>query len=553
MRTWQNGRYTGTDTNYGTAWRRPVTVAPLAGAFTGGAGSGAVLDFATDSAEQITVRSAISFVDLAGARGNLRAETAALGWRFDAVIAAARARWATLLGAVEVSDENPARTDVFYTALYRTAAGKSIVSDADGRYRDASGAIATLGSGVDAVYSSDGLWGTQWTLTPMWTLLQPRVAVSMANSLLELQRRGGWIPTAPTNLRYAPVMVAQHQDALIVSAIQKRLKGIDAAHAYAAIRHDLTTPGVALADGQYAGDRQLAPYVQYGFVPDDLGPTSNTLEYAYDDYCLAEFARSQGHAADARAFSARAASWRNQFDTSTGYVRPRRADGSWQAPFDPMRYGTVGGWNGRGFVEGNAWTYTLFVPQDVPGLVALVGRDRFNQRLEAGFAHGDVDLTNEPGLQSPFLFNYSGEPWLTQRWTRKIVSDYYDTSPYRGWQGEDDEGQLTAYFVLLSLGLFEMDGGCAARPSYDLSSPAFHHIVVHLDPRHYAERDLVIEADGAPGDVYIQAVTFNGVPVTVPRIDHAELVRGGVLHYTLGPSPNMTWGVAGGPDASGAR
>ena len=544
VQTWRNHPYAGTDTGYGTDWRRQVTLAPLAGAFSGGAGTGAVLDFRTRAGERLIVRSGLSFVDIAGARANLAAETAGPGWDFDAVVTAARAAWSALLGTVEVSDEKPAQTDTFYTALYRTFAGKSVMNDVDRRYRLADG-IRTLGPDADAVYSSDALWGTQWNLGPLWTLLTPRIAVSFSNALLELQRHGGWIPEAPVNLRHSPIMVAQHQDEMIVASIQKGLKGIDARHAYAAIRHDLTTPGTPLPDGQYAGDRQLAAYAAHGYVPADAGPTSNTLEYAYDDYCLAELAKRRHRMADAAAFTRRAASWRNQFDAASGFMRPRRIDGGFVTPFDQMRFGTVGGWNGTGFVEGNAWTYSFFVPHDVPGLVALVGRDRFNARLEAGFAAGDVDLTNEPGLQSPFLFNYSGKPWLTQYWTRKIVADYYDTSPYRGWQGEEDEGQLTAYYVLLALGLFEMDGGCAVHPGYDLTSPAFARAVIHLDPRHYRGRDLVIETTGGPGDVYIQSASFDGRSLAAPRIDHAVLARGGTLRFVLGPKPNERWGTTG--------
>ena len=543
VRTWTNRPYTGTDTNYGTDWRRSVDLAPLAAGFHGAAGTGVVLDFATTAGETIVVRSALSFVDAAGARANLAAETAGPGWDFDRVVAAARAQWAVLLGTVDVSDEDPARTDTFYTALYRSFAGKSVLSDVDGRYHAFDGSIATAHLPA-AVHSSDGLWGTQWDLTPLWTLVTPRVAVAQANSLLELRSRGGWIPAAPVNLRYSPIMVAQHQDALIVSAVQKGLKGVDPATAFAAIRHDLTTPGAPLPDGQYAGDRQLATYVAHGYVPADTGPTSNTLEYAYDDYCLAELAKRTGHAADARAFATRAANWRNALDPATRFMRPRAADGTWVAPFDPHRFGTVGGWNGTGFVEGTAWTYSFFVPHDVPGLVAAVGRDRFNARLEAGFASGDVDLTNEPGLQSPFLFNYSGRPWLTQYWTRRIVAENYDTSPLRGWAGEEDEGQLTAYYVLLALGLFEMDGGCAVHPAYDLTSPAFRRAVIHLDPAYYPGGAVTIETEGPPDAVYIQSATWNGAPLAGPRIDHARLVAGGTLHVVLGREPNRRWGVA---------
>ena len=541
VRTWQNGTYGGADTNYGTAWRRPVAMAPLTGTFNGTAASGAVLDFATTDGEVVIVRSALSFVSQAGARANLAAETAGPGWNFDRVVADARAAWAKYLGAIDVSDENPARADLFYTALYRTAAGKSVLNDADGQYRASDGTVGRVTAPADAVYSSDSQWGTQWDLTPLWTLAEPRVAVSMANSLLTLADKGGWVPQAPVNLRYSPIMVAQHQNALIVAAVQKRLPGVDPVHAYRAIRHDLMTPGTPLADGQFAGDRNLAPYLAHGYVPDEAGPSSNTLEYAYDDFCAGQLARRVGARADAAMFAKRAASWRNQIDPATGFMRPRRADGSWAAPFDPKLFGTVGGWNGHGFVEGTAWMYSFWVPQDVPGLAAAIGRARFNDRLEAGFADGSVDLTNQPGLQSPFLFNYSGKPWLTQKWVR-AAADAYDTSPYRGWPGEEDEGQLTAYYALLAMGLFEMDGGCRVRPVYDLAAPSFRRITIHLDPAFYAAgNNVVIETEG--DGLYIQRAAWNGRPLSVPRLAHADLIRGGTLHYVLGPEPNKTWGV----------
>ena len=543
VRTWRNAPYTGTEDNYGTAWRRRSELAALAPAGLHATGSlarnrGVVLDLTTAGHEAVVIRTGLSFVDIEGARANLKAEAAPFGFDFDRVAAHAREIWNARLGAVAVSDENPSRTDTFYTALYRTFAGKAAVNDVDGRYVDHLGHVARLRPPADAVYSADGFWGTQWTLTPLWTLLAPDVATSMANSLLELADRGGWIPEAPTNLRYAPVMVAQHHDALLVSAVQKHLPGVDAKRAYAHIRHDLTTPGVALPDGQYAGDRALTPYLQHGYVPDEAGGASTTFEYAYDDWCAGQLARTLDQRSDALMFSARAASWRNQIDPATGYARRRRADGSWVAPFELSAYGTTGGWNGAGFVEGTAWTYTWWVPQDVPGLVRLIGPARFNERLKEGFETGRVDLTNEPGLQSPFLFNYSGEPWLTQTYTRRIVAEDFDTSPYRGWRGEEDEGQLTAYFVLLSMGLFEIDGGCSTHPAYDLTSPAFRRIALKLA----SGATVTIESEGAPGDVYIQSASWNGRPLRTPHMSHAALSSGGVLRYVLGPRPSR-WGV----------
>jgi len=540
VQTWQNGSYTGTDRNYGTAWRRPVTLKALDGEFKGAASSGAVFSFGTAAGEVVTARVGLSFVSAAGARANLEAETAGTDWDFDRVVAQARAQWAALLDRIDVSDENPERTDMFYTALYRSFSAKALLNDVTGEYRDAKGEVARLAPPADAVYSSDAVWGIQWDLAPFWTLVAPDVAASFANSLMALQSRGGWMPQAPANLRYSPIMVAQHQNTLLVSGVLKQLPGFDGERIYAAIRHDLTTQGVALPDGQYAGNRQLDDYLRHGYVPHEAGPSSNTFEYAYDDHCAGQLAAHLGKRKDADMFAQRARSWRQQIDPAVGFARPRSRDGGFVSPFDPHLYGTVGGWNGPGFVEGSAWTYTWWVPHDVPGLVALLGRDRFNERLEQGFEEGLVDLSNQPGLHSPFLFNYSGKPWLTQKWTRKIVAEYYDTTPWRGWQGEEDEGQLTSYFALLAMGLFQIDGGCNLRPSYDLTSPAFHRIVLKLP----AQRQLVIETEGGPDDVYIQSASFNGRALTRPVLPHDELVQGGTLRFVLGAQPNTRWGVA---------
>jgi putative alpha-1,2-mannosidase len=211
------------------------------------------------------------------------------------------------------------------------------------------------------------------------------------------------------------VIVAQHQDALIVSSYQKGIRDFDTERAWRAIKHDLTTPGTTVVNGGFAGDRRLQTYLVHGYVPDEEGPTSNTFEYAYDDWCAAQFAGALGHDDDNRAFLARSANWRHNLDPETSYARRRHADGRWAESPDIFHFGTEGGWNGPGFVEGNAWIYTLFVPQDPGGLIAAIGRDEFNRRLEEGFARGYVDLTNEPNMQAPFLFNYSGRP-LTRAW-----------------------------------------------------------------------------------------------------------------------------------------
>jgi predicted alpha-1,2-mannosidase len=549
LQGWSWEPYKGGDTNYGTNWRDKQHLSPDSSAFHFTASperraGGVMLLFSTRAGEQVTVQTGISYVSVANARLNLETELASTGGDFDKVAEEARQTWNNLLSTVEVAGGTADDRVKFYTNLYRAYSARSTVNDVNGQYIDACGQMKQLNAStgekiVNAVYSSDSFWGTQWNLTPLWTLLTPGRAISWVRSFLKLYEDGGWMPDSPTALRYAPVMSAQHHNALLISSWQKGLRDFDGQKAYAAIRHDLTTPGIAHPCGGFAGNRHLAAYLERGYVPDEVGPASNTMEYAYDDWCLAQFARSLGKTDDAVLFEKRAASWRNQYNVATGYVRRRQSNGQFVEPFDPHYFGTTGGWNGPGFMEGTAWLYTYFVPHDLPGLIRLLGRDRFNQRLEEGFARDYVDLTNQPNLQAPFLFNYSDKPWLTQRYTRYIVDSLFNTSPYQGWVGEEDEGQLSAYGVLLMMGLFEMDGGCAQRPFYDLSSPLFSRITLHLDKQYYGGNTFVIEAvDNSTRNRYIQSVTLNGRPLSGPRLYHEDLVKGGKLVLKMGPQPN---------------
>ena len=541
---WQCDPFSGKSTNYGTDWQTPVHYRRGVGEFTGHDHCGIVLNFATTADERIQVHTGISLVSIAQARLNLDTELAPFGWDFNAVARSARETWSRVLGTVEVAGGTAEQRAMFATCLYRAYSAKSAITDVDGTYLDMNGRTGRVAGPGGAVYSSDALWGCQWTLFPLWTLLSPDVASSWVHALLEGADRGGWIPEAPVNGGYSPVMVAQHQQSLITSCYQKGIRDFDAERAFRAIQHDLTTPGTPVANGGFAGDRHLATYLEHGYVPAEDGPTSNTFEYAYDDWAAAQLAAALGRDGAARDFMRRSGNWRNSIDPRLHYARPRHADGRWVGPFDLHGFGTVGGWNGSGFVEGTAWIYTLFVPHDPAGLIGLVGRDEFNRRLEEGFAKGYVDLTNEPNLQAPFLFNYSGKPWLTQKFTRQSLDTLYSTSPLAGWIGEEDEGQLSALYVLWSMGLFEMDGGCSAHPGYDLSSPLFDRVVIHLDAHYYSGRDFVIEAHGnSPANVYIQSARLNGRPLTRAWISHSDVVAGGRLELEMGPEPNPAWGA----------
>ena len=523
-------------------WSTPVTYEENVTAFRGKDRCGIVLNFSTRKGEVVRVRTGISLVSEDGARANLEREMKPFGWDFDAVVRNARQAWAPLLASVEVAGGRQQDREMFYTCLYRAYSAKSVISDGDGSYVDACHKPRKLDDPANAIYSSDGFWGTQWTLAPLWTLVSPKVASSWIKFYLQAFDNGGWIPEAPVNGGYSPIMGSQHHNALIVSAYQKGIRDWDAEKAFRAIKHDLTVPGEPYACGGYAGDRHLGAYQQYGYVPDEVGPASNTMEYAYDDWVAAQLALALGRQTDFEFFRKRAQNYRNLLDPETHWARRRHQDGTWVAPFELFRFGTVGGWNGPGFMEGNAWLYSWFVPEDPAGLAAIVGRDEFNRRLEEGFEKRYVDLSNEPNLLAPFLFNYSGKPWLSQKYSRQVLAELYNTSPLSGWSGEEDEGQLSAVFVLMSMGLFEMDGGCSARPYYDLGSPLFDRVTIHLDPKYYGGRDFTIKArNNSPENVYVQSARLNGRPLQRAWIYHSEIVAGGELELEMGPRPNTRW------------
>jgi predicted alpha-1,2-mannosidase len=367
-------------------------------------------------------------------------------------------------------------------------------------------------------------------------------------------------------------MVASHEVALINAAYQMGIRNYDVQKAYEAIRHVMTEPGQAHPGGGLVGNRNLKPYVELGYVPhgpgaeqhhfgtDQHGPVSNTLEYAYDDWNVAQMARALGKTSDYEYFAKRANNWRNVFNTQTGYVQPRLASGQWYDPGKLKNQDRSDSWSGTGFIEGNAWQYTWFVPHDVNALVELMGKEEFNRRLNEGFeqsaksnfnATGDlfalypVNHGNQPNMQAAYLFNYSGKPWLTQKWVRAIMDQYYGLTPEDGWPGDEDQGQMGAWFVMSALGLFQMDGGGSVTPIYEMGSPLFERAVIELDDKYYGGGKFVIEARNVSGkNRYIQSAELNGRPLERPWFYQTQLTGGGELILVMGPEPNPDWGSA---------
>lgn len=518
---------------------------------------GVFVNYRTTEGEVIQVKTGISFVSIEQARLNLDTEMNRFEWNFDAVRRNARDTWNNLLGRIEVEGGSEADRVKFYTNLYRSFNARAVCSDANGKYVDPNGRVRQLENPESPMLGCDAFWNSFWNLNQLWGLVTPDILSQWVRSQLQLNHHGGWLSKGPGGLRYSGVMIGEHDIALLVGAWQKGIRNFDGEKAFAAIKHVQTTPGKPYYDDIHSGRwidgwvgmEQLESYRDLGFVPveEKKAWANMTLDYAYDDWCAAQMAKALGKIDDYKYFSKRSQNYRNIWDASVGYVRPRHRDGTWAEDFSPLQT--------KGFLEGTAWQYSFYVPHDIKGLIGLMGKDELVRRLNQGFedsrpkfarglSRGVVDMGNEQDMQVPWIFNYAGAPWLTQKWTREVMEHCYFAKP-AGYVGDEDEGQLGSFFVMMAIGLFEMDGGCSTKPIYEIGSPLFSRIVIHLDRKYYSGREFVIEArNNSPENTYIQSATFNGQPLDKPWIYHSDAVKGGNLILRMGPKPNTNWGSA---------
>lgn len=530
-----------------------------------GAGDcGAFVEFKTAAGEQVSVRTGISLVGLANARLNLQQELAGpFGWDFSAVVRNQRRVWNELLARVEIESPDAREKTRFYSNFYRAMVGRNTWSDVNGQWTDPEERVQKLKDPDAVMLGGDAFWTTFWNLNQVMNLVAPEWSARWVKSQLALYEANGWLAKGPAGLEYISIMVAEHEIALLVAACQHGLKGLEREKILEAIVKMQTTPPQKHPGGGWVGNENLGNYLKHGYVAVDgkqpgdwKGPwTSNTYEYSYDDWCVAQLALALGRKDLAETFLKRSQSWRNVFDAETGFARPRKANGEWQTPFDPF--------NRDSFVEGNAWQYTWFVPQDVPGLVQAMGRERFVSRLNEAFekstptrfnAAGDrfwlfpLNHGNQPTMHVAWLFNWAGKPWLTQKWARAILDAYYGHNPADAYLGDEDQGQMSAWFVMSAMGLFQTDGGCRVDPIYELGSPLYPKVILHLSKEHYGGKTFTIVARNASrANRYIQSAKLNGRPLNVWWIPQREVVRGGTLELELGPQPNEAWAATAQP------
>lgn len=510
--------------------------------------------FDTEDEAKVQVRSGISLVSVANAAENLEKEvTGPFGWDFEAVMNNNIATWNDIFARVGIKSDDALEKARFYNNMYRAVCSRNTWSDVNGEWVSTDGIVRKVENPEeDVMLGCDAFWNTFWNLNQFWNLVTPEWSRRWVRSQLAMYEANGWLAKGPAGLNYIPVMVGEHEIPLIVSAWQMGIRGFDPEKALEAAVKMQTTPAGKVFKG-FAGNRDLVPYMKYHYVPYDKGRFSNSMEYSFDDWTVGQLAKSLGKEDVFEVFNDRGYWWKNVI-SEEGYCHMKDSDGNWMEGFDPFRSGA-----NRQYVEGNAWQLTFFVPQDVPALVEMIGKERFTERLLWGFNQDEAWRYNAPNdqywdhpvvqgnqqsMHFAFLFNYAGQPWNTQRWSRSILDRYYGSGVANAYLGDEDQGQMSAWAVMASLGLFQMDGGCSADPEYEIASPIFPETVIRLDGREGRGDRFVIKANGASRkNIYVQSARLNGKEWDSFKFPASELLKGGTLELEMGPEPNKEWGL----------
>ncbi|WP_299288330.1 GH92 family glycosyl hydrolase [uncultured Mucilaginibacter sp.] len=517
--------------------------------------AGAFAEFDTNENQVVQVRTGISLVSIADARENLTTEvTQPFDWSFDKVRNAQKDTWNKLLGRLKISSNDRREKMRFYSNMFRALASRNTWSDVNGKWVDASKKVQQLKDPNSPALGCDAFWNTFWNLNQFWNLATPEWSSNWVKSQLAMYDANGWLAKGPAGMNYVPVMVAEHEIPLVVSVYQMGIRDYDPQKLFEAVHKMQTTPAQKVGNAGFAGNENLQVYLKYKYVPYDLGRFSNTLEYAYDDWTVAQLAKSLGKQTEYNLFTDRSAYWKNAIDKETGYARMKKSDGTWYPNFDPFRSGA-----NEQYVEGNAWQLTYFVPQDLPGLIKTIGEKKFVDRLSWGFgqsfknrfnAPGDqywnnpVDQGNQQSMHFAYLFNWGKEPWLTQKWSRSVLDRYYGYGIANAYLGDEDQGQMSAWFIMSALGLFQTDGGANANPIYEIGSPIFPEVVIHLNHQYGRGDKFTIKANHVSRDnKYVQRATLNGKILQSFWFPAKELLKGGELTLEMGPQPNKNWGV----------
>lgn len=532
-----------------------------------GKGAGLFLNYKTSAGEQVEIKVGLSYTSEANAKLNLETEAANL--TFDQAKAAAQKTWEQELSKLIVKGNDDTSKIKFYTGLYHVLLGRGIASDVNGDYPKHEGQIGHMPvSPSGKTYNfinTDAIWGGYWDITQLWALSYPDTYEDFIHTQLQVYHDKGWFGDGIANSEYVSGVGTNFVGLTIAAAYQVGIRDYNINTAYQAVKaNELGWRGRKVGSGKM----DVKPFTQYGYVPFLQGDGSNfvtdstgsdfsashTLEYSFSAFAAAQMARDLGKTGDYKKLIKLSNGWRYLYNPANKLIQPKKANGEFIGKFDPYAP-----W--RGYQEGNAMQYTFYVPQNPQGLILAQGKKYFNDNLEDIFEKSEKDgfgggktidafagITsvynhgNEPSLHISWLFNFSGRPWLTQKWTRTICDEFYGIEPIHGYgYGQDeDQGQMGGWYVMTALGIFDVKGFTDAKPIVELSSPVFDKATIVLGNN----KKLIIEAkNNSRINLYIQSVTFNGKPLANCWLYRDELMKGGKMVFVMGNKPNKAWGT----------
>ncbi len=495
----------------------------------GEVGKRIIATFKLNKDEQLLMKVALSTTSVEGARKNLMKEI--IDWNFDKVKRDAKDTWNSYLGRIDVTGTNDEKIN-FYTSFYHALIQPNQISDVDGMYRNAADSIVKAETGK--FYSTFSLWDTYRAAHPFYTIVVPEKVDEFVSSMVEQGEVQGFLPIWALWGKENYCMVANHGVSVVAEAYRKGFRGFDAERAFNIIKRTQTESHKLKSNWE--------DYMKYGYLPSDKTPAesvSSTLESVYDDYAAADMAKRMGKKKDAEYFGKRADFYKNLFDTQTGFMRPRNSDGSWKSPFNPSMVGhseSVGG----DYTEGNAWQYTWHVQHDIPGLIKLFGgKDKFITKLDSLFTlelkTEQADVTgligqyahgNEPSHHVAYLYTMAGKPERTQELIREIFDKFYKPKP-DGLSGNDDCGQMSAWYMLSAMGFYPVD---PVSGNYIFGAPQMPKIVINLQN---GKKFTIIAKGISKENKYVKSITLNGEKYDKNYITHEDIIGGGNLTFQM--------------------
>lgn len=530
-----------------------------------GPGAGLYMTFSTEEQEAVEVKVGLSYTSIENARFNW--ETEAADVTFDQAKKNATDVWNESLSRIYVEGGKETDKVKFYTGLFHALLGRGLASDANGYYPKNNGTVGRIaldeeGNPVHQHYNTDAIWGGFWNLTQLWSLAYPEYYSDWIKSQLLVYQDTGWLGDGIACSKYVSGVGTNFTSLAIAAAYNCGIRDFDVKQGYeAALKNEVEwrgrLEGAGKMDVRQFVERGYSPYEKrFDMVTREEGSgfgASHTMEYSFSSFAVSQFAKHLGKEDDYKLLSNLSNGWKNLYDPETRLIRPKDTKGNFLEDFNPLAP-----W--KGFQEGNAVQYTFYVPHQIDELVDLVGQETFNNRLDSIFLLSQKNIFgggkevdafaglktvynhgNQPNLHISWLFNFSGKPYLSQKWVRAILDEFYGLEGIHGYgYGQDeDQGQLGAWYVMSALGLFDVKGLTEIDPKFQIGAPLFDKVTVRLNKDYYPGEKFVIEAKKqAVGDCYLQDISLNNRPQDTVQLPFSEVVKGGKLVLGLGASPN---------------